>query len=81
LTLVNRLGCRFYLAKLALEGGFLAIGLLLGGPLGIAAFAFVLVVGPFVEPFIWANQRFFKLPDYGLRLAMTSVRGSSSSVD
>jgi uncharacterized protein (TIRG00374 family) len=81
LTLVNRLGCRFYLAKLALEGGFLAVGLLLGGPLGIATFAFVLVVGPFVEPFIWANQRFFNLPDYGLRLAMTSVRGSSSSAD
>ena len=71
LTLVNRIGCRFYLAKLALEGGFLAVGLMLGGPGGIAAFAFLLVVGPFVEPLIWVNQRLLNLPDYGLRLAMT----------
>jgi uncharacterized protein (TIRG00374 family) len=71
LTLVNRLGWRFYRAKLSLEAGFLAIGFVLGGPVGIAALAFVLVVGPFVEPLIWANQRFLKLPDYGLRPAMS----------
>jgi uncharacterized protein len=71
LTMVERLGWRFYQAKLALEAGFLAIGWLLGGPVGIAAVAFVLVVGPFVEPLIWANQRFLKLPDYGLRRAMS----------
>jgi uncharacterized membrane protein YczE len=71
LTLVRRLGWRFYAAKLSLEAGFLAIGFLLGGPVGIAAVAFVLVVGPFVEPLIWANQRFLKLPDYGLRRAMS----------
>ncbi|HSA83021.1 MAG TPA: flippase-like domain-containing protein [Geminicoccaceae bacterium] len=70
LTLVQRLGWRFYRAKLALEAGFLALGFVLGGPMGIAAFAFVLVAGPFVEPLIWANQRFLKLPDYGLRPAM-----------
>lgn len=71
LTLVNRLGWRFYQAKLALEAGFLALGVLLGGPVGIAAVAFVLVVGPFVEPLIWANQRFLKLPDHGLSRAMS----------
>jgi hypothetical protein len=71
LTLVERLGWRFYQAKLLLEAGFMTIGWLLGGPVGIAALAFVLVVGPFVEPLIWANQRFLKLPDYGLRRAMS----------
>ena len=71
LTLVNRLGWRFYRAKLSLEAGFLTIGFLLGGPVGIAALAFVLVVGPFVEPLIWVNQRLLKLPDYGLRPAMS----------
>jgi uncharacterized protein len=71
LTLVHRLGWRFYAAKLSLEAGFLVLGFLLGGPVGIAAVAFVLVVGPFVEPLIWANQRFLKLPDYGLRRAMS----------
>jgi hypothetical protein len=71
LTLVSRLGWRFYQAKLSLEAGFLAIGFVLGGPVGVAALAFVLVVGPFVEPLIWVNQRFLKLPDYGLRRAMS----------
>jgi len=70
LTLVKHLGTRFYAAKLALEAGFLLAGFLLGGPVGIAAAAFVCVVGPFVEPLIWANRRFLKLPDYGLRRAM-----------
>jgi len=73
LTLVRHLGTRFYVSKLALEVGFLLAGLLLGGPVGIAAVAFVCVVGPFVEPLIWANQRLLKLPDYGLRRAM--IRG------
>jgi uncharacterized protein (TIRG00374 family) len=71
LTLVRHLGTRFYLSKLALEAGFLLVGFLVGGPVGIAAVAFVCVVGPFMEPLIWANQRFLKLPDYGLRRAMS----------
>lgn len=77
LTMVSRLGWRFYQAKLALEAGFLAIGFVLGGPMGIAALAFVMVVGPFVEPLIWANQRFFKLPDHGLRSAMSGAKKES----
>jgi uncharacterized protein len=72
LTLVRHLGTRFYLSKLAVEAGFLLVGFLVGGPVGIAAVAFVCVVGPFMEPLIWANQRFLKLPDYGLRRAMRS---------
>lgn len=70
LTLANRFCWRFSLARLALEGSFLVSGLLLGGPVGIAAVAFV-VVGPFVEPLIWANRHLLKLPDYGLRRAMS----------
>ena len=70
LTLVTHIGTRFYVSKLALEAGFLLAGFLLGGPVGIAAAAFVIVVGPFMEPLIWANRRFLKLPDYGLRRAM-----------
>jgi uncharacterized protein (TIRG00374 family) len=71
LTIVRRIGTRFYVAKLALEAGFLLTGFLLGGPVGIAALAFVCVVGPFMEPLIWANRRFLNLPDYGLRQAMS----------
>lgn len=71
LTLVRRAGTRFSVAKLTLEATFLLTGLLLGGPVGIAALAFVCVVGPFMEPLIWANRRFLNLPDYGLRRAMT----------
>ena len=71
LSLVKHLGTRFYVSKLALEAGFLLAGFLLGGPVGIAAAAFVCVVGPFVEPLIWANRRFLKLPDHGLGRAMS----------
>jgi uncharacterized protein (TIRG00374 family) len=71
LTVVRHVGTRFYLAKLALEASFLLAGFLLGGPVGIAALAFVCVVGPFMEPLIWANRRFFNLPDYGLQRAMS----------
>ncbi|MGH6918377.1 MAG: flippase-like domain-containing protein [Geminicoccaceae bacterium] len=71
LTLVRQTGARFYVAKLALEAGFLLAGFLLGGPVGIAALAFVCVVGPFVEPLIWANRRFLNLQDHGLRRAMS----------
>ena len=67
LSLVRHVGTRFYLAKLSLEASFLLTGFLLGGPVGIAALAFVCVVGPFMEPLIWANRRFLNLPDYGLQ--------------
>jgi uncharacterized membrane protein YczE/uncharacterized membrane protein YbhN (UPF0104 family) len=73
LTLVRHLGTRFYLSKLTLEAGFLLVGFLFAGPIGLATVAFVCVVGPFMEPLIWANQRFLKLPDYGLRRAMAAA--------
>lgn len=66
IALVHRLRWRFFAAKLLLETGFLLGGLLTGGPIGLATLAFVCVVGPFVEPLIWANRRFLSLPDYGL---------------
>jgi uncharacterized protein len=73
LSFVRHLRWRFYLAKLAVEAGFLVGGVLSGGPVGLATVAFVLVVGPFVEPMIWANRRYFHLPDRGLRPAMRSA--------
>ncbi|HEX6013592.1 MAG TPA: hypothetical protein VFY87_17690, partial [Geminicoccaceae bacterium] len=57
----------------AVEVGFLAGGVLSGGPIGLATVAFVLVVGPFVEPMIWANRRYLHLPDHGLHPAMQSA--------
>jgi uncharacterized protein (TIRG00374 family) len=65
LTFVDRLGWRFYRVRLGLEAAFLLAAFVLGGPVGIAALAFA-AVGPFVEPFIWANRRFLNLPDHGL---------------
>jgi uncharacterized membrane protein YczE len=73
LSFVRHLRWRFYMAKLAVEAGFLAGGLLSGGPIGLATVAFVFVVGPFVEPMIWANHRYLHLPDRGLRPAMRSA--------
>lgn len=66
LSMVHRLGWRFYRAKLAVEAGFLVGGFLVGGPIGVATIAFVGLVGPFTEPMIHGNRRLLRLPDHGL---------------
>lgn len=64
-TLMERLGSRFFAAKLALEALFFACAWLLGGPLGLATIGFLIVVGPFMEPMMRANRRFLGLPNHG----------------
>lgn len=65
LALMERLGWRFMVAKLAVEGCFCVVALALGGPLGVATAAFLVVVGPFMEPVVWASHRFLGLPQRG----------------
>lgn len=72
LSLVRHRRWRFYSGKLVVEALFLLGGMLSGGPIGIATIAFVLVVGPFVEPMIRVNRRLLGLPDYGLTPLMRS---------
>lgn len=63
LALSYRWKWRFMEAKLLVEGGFFAVAWLAGGPLGIATVAFVVVVGPFIEPFYLVNRHLLSLPN------------------
>lgn len=69
ITMVQRLGWSFFAAKMTLEVFLFSSGWLLGGPIGFGTVAFLFVVGPFIQPFMWANHRFFSLPNHGLKKA------------
>ena len=69
ITMVERLGWSFFRAKMTLEIALFSAGWILGGPLGITTLLFLLVVGPFIQPFMWVNQAYLGIPNKGLRLA------------
>lgn len=69
ITVVEKWHWPFYAAKLLFEVFFLSSGWLLGGPVGIGTVAFLCVVGPFIQPFMWANARFLSLPNHGMAAA------------
>jgi uncharacterized membrane protein YczE len=73
ITVVEKWGWPFFAAKLLFECFFLGSGWLLGGPVGIGTVAFLCVVGPFIQPFMWANARFLSLPNHGLNRARPAV--------
>lgn len=75
ITIVQKWKWSFFKAKMLFEVGFLSSGWLLGGPVGVGTVLFVCVVGPFIQPFVWANTKFANLPNYawgkeGRELAM-----------
>lgn len=66
ITVVEKWRWPFYAAKLMFEVFFFTTGWLLGGPIGIGTAAFLCVVGPFIQPLMWANNRFLRMPNYGI---------------
>lgn len=56
----------FWVAKFGIEICFFAGAWALGGPLGVATVAFLLVVGPAIAPLMWLSRRFLGLPNHGL---------------
>lgn len=70
LALVERLGWRFVAGKMAVEAAFVAVAWVLAGPLGAATLAFLLLVGPFMAPMMWASARYLGLPNLGLGRAL-----------
>ncbi len=66
ITIVRKWNWSFFAAKMLFEVSFISLGWLLGGPVGFGTVAFVFIVGPFIQPFMWANDRFLGLPNYGL---------------
>lgn len=65
ITMMRRWRLRFFLCKLVLEAGFILTAWIFGGPIGLATVAFLCLVGPFMEPMIWANRRVLHLPVWG----------------
>lgn len=67
ITFVRKLGWRFLWAKLLFEVTFVAVALLFGGPVGMGTVGFLVIVGTLIPPMMWANERYFGLPNHGLR--------------
>ena len=68
LTMMQRWGWSFFAAKMSLEVLLFTTGALLGGPLGFTTIAFLFLVGPFIQPFMWANRRYLRLPNHSMAL-------------
>jgi uncharacterized membrane protein YczE len=65
ISMMRRWRLRFFACKLMLEGAFILTVWIFGGPIGLATVAFLCLVGPFMEPMIWANRRVLRLPIWG----------------
>ncbi|NUT66980.1 YczE/YyaS/YitT family protein [Pseudomonas corrugata] len=72
LTMVSKWGWSFTKAKMIIEIGIFSSGWLLGGPFGVGTIAFLLVIGPLIQPFMNMNTRRFSLKNHGL------IRASSA---
>jgi uncharacterized protein len=61
--------CRlpFWLCKGVAELFLLVSGWLLGGPVGIGTIVFLTCVGWMIQPVMWANERLFRIQNYGLQ--------------
>ncbi len=68
----RRWGWPFLAGKMGLELGFFAAALALGGPIGPGTVAFLCVVAPFIPSFMWANEKFLRLPNHGLGASSSS---------
>ncbi|WP_260963311.1 YczE/YyaS/YitT family protein [Pseudomonas citri] len=66
LTMVSKWNWSFTRAKMLIEIGIFSSGWLLGGPFGVGTLAFLLVIGPLIQPFMDMNARRFSLKNYGL---------------
>lgn len=66
LTMVAKWRWSFTKAKMIIEIGIFTTGWLLGGPFGVGTIAFLLVIGPLIQPFMNINARRFSLKNYGL---------------
>lgn len=69
LTMIKKWGWSFFRAKMILEIGLFSSGWILGGPIGITTVMFLFIVGPFIQPFMAFNSKYFILPNYGLKNA------------
>ncbi|MFM7644436.1 MAG: YczE/YyaS/YitT family protein [Sphingomonadales bacterium] len=67
ITMIEKWGWSFFRAKMLLEVLLFTSGWLLGGPMGFTTIAFLFLVGPFIQPFMWLNTKYFGMSNYGIR--------------
>lgn len=65
LALTERTGRPFWVFKAVLEALLLAVGWLLGGPVGVGTVFFLVFVGFLIQPVMAINARVARLPNYG----------------
>jgi len=66
ITIMQKRGWSFFRAKMLLEIGLFTSGWLLGGPMGVTTVLFLFLVGPFIQPFMWANATYLRIPNHGI---------------
>ena len=67
ITMIEKWGWSFFRAKMTLEVGLFTSGWLLGGPMGITTVLFLVLVGPFIQPFMWVNATYLRIPNHGIK--------------
>ena len=66
ITIIKKWSWNFLQAKMFLELLLFTTGWILGGPVGVGTLAFLLGVGPFIQPFMAFNESYLKMNNYGL---------------
>jgi len=72
ITMIEKWGWSFFRAKMTLEVGLFTSGWLLGGPMGITTVLFLVLVGPFIQPFMWVNATYLSIPNHGIKARAAS---------
>jgi uncharacterized membrane protein YczE len=67
LTMMEKWNWSFFQGKMTLEVGLFLSGWALGGPMGFTTIAFLFLVGPFIQPFMWANAKYLNFPNHGIK--------------
>lgn len=76
ITMMQKLDWSFFRSKMFLEIILFGSGWMLGGPVGIGTLAFLVGVGPFIQPFMVLNESRFKMNNYGLKKTATPAIGN-----
>lgn len=67
ITMIERWEWNFFRSKMVIETGLFSLGWILDGPMGITTVLFLFLVGPFIQPFMWFNSTYLRIPNHGIK--------------
>ena len=67
ITMIEKWRWSFFRAKMTLEVALFTSGWLIGGPMGVTTLLFLVLVGPFIQPFMWVNAKYLSIPNHGIK--------------